>query len=56
MSKPEVKCPVCKMGKFQKEARKFALRGVGNPDFLVDAVICATCGYILLMSTLVKVG
>ncbi len=51
MSRLEIKCPVCKIGKFHNGARKFALKGIGNPDFVVDAAICATCGYILLMST-----
>ncbi len=55
MSHLEIKCPVCKIGKFHNGARKFVLRGVNNPDFFVDAAICATCGYILLMSKLEKV-
>ena len=55
MSHLEIKCPVCKIGKFHNGSRKFVLRGVNNPDFFVDAAICATCGYVLLMSKLEKV-
>jgi len=55
MIHPEIKCPVCKMGKFLKETRKFELKGLGNPNTLVDAAVCATCGYMLFMSTDVKV-